>query len=180
MPAKPIVLALVTFFHDLFTVAWLGGLFTLALVVLPTALGVWGRGPETRRLMDGIQRRLSPIVYVSIVGLAITGALLARRNPAYGGLLSFANPYTTIVSIKHLLMLAMAAAVHDADRLLREQVAEIIATSISDVAMTMHDGRMLMWGGVDHSSRKGAVALPLLTQPGQIYDVSSPDLPTVR
>ncbi|NLG54717.1 MAG: FtsQ-type POTRA domain-containing protein [Rhodococcus sp.] len=63
---------------------------------------------------------------------------------------------------------------------LREQVAEIIATSISDVAMTMHDGRMLMWGGVDHSSRKGAVALPLLTQPGQIYDVSSPDLPTVR
>ena len=109
MPAKPIVLALVTFFHDLFTVAWLGGLFTLALVVLPTALGVWGRGPETRRLMDGIQRRLSPIVYVSIVGLAITGALLARRNPAYGGLLSFANPYTTIVSIKHLLMLAMAA-----------------------------------------------------------------------
>ena len=63
---------------------------------------------------------------------------------------------------------------------LREQVGEVAARSISDVSVTLHDGRIVMWGGTDQSARKGAVALPLLTQPGQTYDVSSPDLPTVR
>jgi cell division protein FtsQ len=42
------------------------------------------------------------------------------------------------------------------------------------------DGRIVVWGGTEKSERKAAVTLPLLTQPGQTYDVSSPDLPTVR
>lgn len=109
MPPRQLAFALITFFHDFFTVVWIGGLFALALVVLPVALKTWGRGPETRRLMDAIQRRLSPLVYVSIVGLAVTGALLGRRNPAYGGLFSFANPYSTVLSLKHLLVLLMVA-----------------------------------------------------------------------
>lgn len=109
MPPRQLAFALITFLHDLLTVVWIGGLFALALIVLPVALKTWGRGPETRRLMDAIQRRLSPLVYVSIVGLAVTGALLARRNPAYGGLFSFGNPYSTVLSLKHLLVLLMAA-----------------------------------------------------------------------
>jgi cell division protein FtsQ len=32
---------------------------------------------------------------------------------------------------------------------------------------------------VEQSDRKAAVLGPLLTQPGKIYDVSSPSLPTV-
>lgn len=63
---------------------------------------------------------------------------------------------------------------------LREQVGEIRARSISDVSIVLHGERTVIWGSTDKSARKGAVALPLLTQPGQIYDVSSPDLPTVR
>lgn len=101
--------ALVIFLHDFFTVVWVGGLFALALVVLPTALRTWGRGPETRGLMDAIQRRLSPLVYGSIVGLAVTGALLARRSPVYGGLFSFADPYSAVLSLKHLVVLLMVA-----------------------------------------------------------------------
>lgn len=46
--------------------------------------------------------------------------------------------------------------------------------------MTLLDGRIVVWGGTEKSERKSAVTLPLLTQPGQTYDVSSPDLPTVR
>ncbi|AOW94716.1 cell division protein FtsQ [Rhodococcus sp. WMMA185] len=63
---------------------------------------------------------------------------------------------------------------------LRGQVGQIAANSISDIAVTLLDGRVVMWGGTENSARKGAVTLPLLTQPGQTYDVSSPDLPTVR
>jgi cell division protein FtsQ len=63
---------------------------------------------------------------------------------------------------------------------LRSQIARIDAPSISAVSMTLLDGRVLVWGSSEDSERKAAVALPLLTQPGQTYDVSSPDLPTTR
>jgi len=35
------------------------------------------------------------------------------------------------------------------------------------------------WGGVEEGDRKAAVLGPLLTQPGKIYDISSPALPTI-
>nr|WP_188545262.1 FtsQ-type POTRA domain-containing protein [Rhodococcus trifolii] len=63
---------------------------------------------------------------------------------------------------------------------LRIQVARIDAPSISAVSLTLLDGRVVVWGSSDDSEHKAAVALPLLTQPGQTYDVSSPDLPTTR
>lgn len=60
------------------------------------------------------------------------------------------------------------------------QVQEVAAGSDSDISLTLVDGRVVVWGGVDRSDRKAAVILPLLTQPGQQFDVASPDLPTVR
>ncbi|KXF51614.1 cell division protein FtsQ [Rhodococcus sp. SC4] len=63
---------------------------------------------------------------------------------------------------------------------LRGQVGQVAAKSISDISVTLLDGRTVVWGGTEKSERKAAVTLPLLTQPGQTYDVSSPDLPTVR
>ena len=63
---------------------------------------------------------------------------------------------------------------------LRGQVGQVAAKSISDISVTLLDGRIVVWGGTEKSERKAAVTLPLLTQPGQTYDVSSPDLPTVR
>ncbi|MFZ2176086.1 MAG: FtsQ-type POTRA domain-containing protein [Rhodococcus sp. (in: high G+C Gram-positive bacteria)] len=63
---------------------------------------------------------------------------------------------------------------------LRGQVGEIAAESISDISVTLLDGRVVVWGAAEKSERKAAVTLALLTQPGQTYDVSSPDLATVR
>lgn len=63
---------------------------------------------------------------------------------------------------------------------LRTQVGEVAAKSISDIRLTLLDGRTVVWGSDDRSDRKAAVALPLLSQPGRTYDVSSPDLPTVK
>lgn len=63
---------------------------------------------------------------------------------------------------------------------LRVQVGEVAAKSISDIRLTLRDGRVLVWGSKDRSDRKAAIALPLLSQPGQTYDISSPDLPTVK
>jgi len=109
MPAQQLVFALVTFLHDLFTAVWIGGLITLGVTVLPSARKVLGMGPQTKKLMDTIQRRLSVLVYVSIVGLVLTGLLLSNRPPAFQGLFRFSNAYSTVLSLKHVLVLAMIA-----------------------------------------------------------------------
>lgn len=106
---KQIVFALITFLHDLFTVVWVGGLITLGLTVLPSARSVLGMGPQTKQLMNEIRNRLSKLVYVSIAGLVLTGLLLSRRSPAFSGLFSFGNSYSTILTLKHVLILAMVA-----------------------------------------------------------------------
>jgi len=109
MPSKQIVFAIVTFLHDLFTAVWVGGVITLGITVLPSAKKVLGMGPQTKKLMDAIQKRLSVLVYVSIVGLVLTGLLQANRSPAFQGLFSFGNAYSTVLALKHILVLAMIA-----------------------------------------------------------------------
>jgi len=109
MDPKLIVFAIITFLHDLFTAVWVGGLITLGLTVLPSAKKVLGKGPEMKKLMDAIQKRLSVMVYVSIVGLLLTGLLQANRAQDFQGLFSFANTYSIFLSLKHVLVLAMIA-----------------------------------------------------------------------
>jgi uncharacterized membrane protein len=106
---KLVVFAVVTFLHDLFTVVWVGGLIALGLVVMPSARKVLGMGPQTKKLMETIQKRMSMLVYVSIVGLLLTGLLLSRRSPAFQGLLQFGNTYSIVLVFKHILVLLMIA-----------------------------------------------------------------------
>jgi len=107
MPAKQIVFAIVTFLHDLFTTIWIGGLITLGITVMPSARKVLGKGPQMKQLLDAIQKRLSVLVYVSIVGLVLTGMLMANRSSAFQGLFRFNNAYSTVMTLKHILVLAM-------------------------------------------------------------------------
>ncbi len=109
MTGQTLAFALITFLHDLFTAVWIGGLVVIGITVLPAAQALFGRGPETRKLMASIQHRQSTLVYVSIAGLLLTGLLQARQNPAFEGLFSFANPYSTAMGVKHLLVIAMIA-----------------------------------------------------------------------
>jgi cell division protein FtsQ len=67
---------------------------------------------------------------------------------------------------------------------LRAQVLVVTARSPADVVLRLDtgqggDGREVRWGGVEQGDRKASVLGPLLTQPGKIYDVSSPTLPTI-
>lgn len=62
---------------------------------------------------------------------------------------------------------------------LRAQVLVVAARSPADVVLRLDNGREVRWGGVEQSDRKAAVLGPLLTQPGKIYDLSSPTLPTI-
>jgi cell division protein FtsQ len=77
---------------------------------------------------------------------------------------------------------------------LRAQVRSIAANSPAGVVLRLGNppegtgrldigrsgtSREVRWGGVEDSARKVAVLGPLLSQPGKIYDISSPALPTI-
>jgi cell division protein FtsQ len=60
------------------------------------------------------------------------------------------------------------------------QVGRISAPSVAAITLTLIDGREVVWGTTDRTEEKALKLGALLTQPGRTYDVSSPDLPTVK
>jgi cell division protein FtsQ len=60
------------------------------------------------------------------------------------------------------------------------QVGRIAAPSVASITLTLTDGRTVIWGTNERTEEKAEKLAGLLTQPGRIYDVSSPDLPTVK
>jgi len=60
------------------------------------------------------------------------------------------------------------------------QVGRIGAPSVASITLTLLDGRTVVWGTTDRTDEKAEKLTALLTQPGRVYDVSSPDLPTVK
>jgi len=60
------------------------------------------------------------------------------------------------------------------------QVGRVAAPSVSSITLTLTDGRVVVWGSSDRTDEKAGKLAALLTQPGHAYDVSSPDLPTVK
>lgn len=60
------------------------------------------------------------------------------------------------------------------------QVARIAAPSVAAITLQLVDGREVVWGTTDRTEEKALKLGALLTQPGHTYDVSSPDLPTVK
>jgi cell division protein FtsQ len=67
----------------------------------------------------------------------------------------------------------------------RSQVLTVDATVAGanvpgQVTFGLTGGRRVEWGTEDRAADKAAVLVPLLTQPGHVFDVTSPDLPTIR
>ncbi len=60
------------------------------------------------------------------------------------------------------------------------QVSRVAAPSVASITLTLIDGRTVVWGTTDRTEEKAEKLAALLTQPGRVYDVSSPDLPTVK
>ena len=107
MTGKIIVFALVSFFHNLFTAIWMGGLIVTALAFMPSVKSVLGANPQTKKVMAAFQKRQSVWVYISIIGLIMTGLLMSNRSPAFEQLFGFGNPYMIALTIKHILVLGM-------------------------------------------------------------------------
>ncbi len=100
---------LVRFLHDLFTAVWIGGLIVLGFAVLPSIRKHKQLGIQVKSISDSIQKRLNIVVLVSIIGLWLTGFLLANRADAFAGFLNTSNVYSMVLAAKHALVILMTA-----------------------------------------------------------------------
>ena len=60
------------------------------------------------------------------------------------------------------------------------QVAQTRASTPDDVTLILRDGSQIVWGAPERADDKIDVLRVLLRLPSPIYDVSAPDVPTVR
>ncbi len=100
MTAQSLALALTYGLHLLATVAWVGSLAALALLVIPAAQ----RSLEAKAyadLLERIQRRLDPLGWLCLAVLVGTGMFQMSANPHYEGFLAITNPWATAILLKH-------------------------------------------------------------------------------
>lgn len=88
------------------TVAWLGGLAAIAILVLPSAK-VALKPSDQLALIEGIQRRLEPLAWFSLAVLIITGLFQLSVNPHYDGFLSTSGSWSIAILTKHVFVILM-------------------------------------------------------------------------
>ena len=99
-------LSIAYWLHMLATVAWIGGLVALVMLVLPAARRVLDANSFSR-FLDQLQRRLDPLGWLSLAVLLATGLFQLSANPNYEGFLSISNRWAVSILIKHILFLGM-------------------------------------------------------------------------
>jgi cell division protein FtsQ len=92
------------------------------------------------------------------------------------GLPAFLLPKVSPADQRTQAVVAVLAAL---PQQLRPLLATVSANTPGSVTLGLTDGRTIRWGSADDSARKAQVLAALMTQPGKVYDVSSPDLPTI-
>jgi uncharacterized membrane protein len=95
------------FLHLLATVAWIGGLVTLALVVQPVLNRTVTAARERARLLEAILKRFQPIANLSLAILILTGMVQTFTSRFYKGFLRLDNAWTQAIFFKHLAVLGM-------------------------------------------------------------------------
>jgi len=101
------VLALIYWLHMLATVAWIGSLVAISILVLPAST-------RTLKLVDqvsfiaALQKRLEPIAWFSMGMLLVTGLFQLSLNPHYDGFLDTSTQWSLAILVKHSLAAIMA------------------------------------------------------------------------
>lgn len=102
-----IILAGFYWLHLIATVIWIGGIFFILFIAIPSAKQVLGA--EAGKLMGEISKRFTPIATYSIICLLVTGAVLTAVNKLFFGIGNFGNGWSLGLIVKHVLILGMVA-----------------------------------------------------------------------
>ena len=99
-------IALVFWLHMLATVAWLGGLAAIAILVLPTTKRVLNPADQLA-FIEAMQRRLEPLAWFSLAILIVTGLFQLSISPHYDGFLSTSGQWSLAILTKHIFVVLM-------------------------------------------------------------------------
>ena len=100
------VLSIAYWLHMLATVAWLGGLSAMVLLVLP-AMQRSLTAESTSAFLNQLQNRLNRLGWISLTILAATGMFQMSSHPQYQGFLAIENNWATAIFIKHVVISLM-------------------------------------------------------------------------
>ncbi|HZK28951.1 MAG TPA: hypothetical protein VFD19_01895 [Clostridia bacterium] len=109
MGNNQLMMGIIRFLHDFFTVVWVGGLAFMVFTLAPSLSKVFGKDQKAQEVMQAVTRRHRVWTYISIIGIFVTGLLLGKSSPEYAGFMQFDNLYSSLASVKHLLIFAMIA-----------------------------------------------------------------------
>jgi len=99
-------LALVYWLHMLATVAWVGGIVSISLLVMP-AMHKSLKPVDQLAFIDAMQRRLEPLAWFSLVLLIATGLFQLSANSHYNGFFDTSTQWSLAILIKHGLVAVM-------------------------------------------------------------------------
>src|SRR5512144_1612916 len=108
MPPIPVwALGLIFWLHMLATVAWIGSLVAISILVLPAARRTL-KPADQLAFLEAMQRRLEPVAWFSMGLLVVTGLFQLSSNPHYDGFLSTSGQWSIAILVKHSLAVIMA------------------------------------------------------------------------
>lgn len=108
MTSQQIIFGLSAFFHNLFTVVWVGGLIVFTITVLPIRKTMFASPKNSQEFLSALLKRHRVWVYLSMIGLFITGILQARfGGQALNGFMKFDSSFAAVLSFKHIITLIM-------------------------------------------------------------------------
>ena len=106
MIIPPWALLLSFWLHMFATVVWIGGLATLAIIVIPVMRRTL-KPLEFSNWLTILNKRLDPIGWLCLGLLIFTGLIQMEDNTNYVGLLAVSNQWSQAIFVKHILFLGM-------------------------------------------------------------------------
>ena len=118
------LVALSTWLHGIATIVWIGYYVFTSLIYLP----VFARQMQAdvlRDLLEQVSARLRPFFGGALLIFLVTGTHLMLINENYLGLGNFfANPWSILIVIKHVLVLAFLALAVFSERAFLGQISD--------------------------------------------------------
>ncbi len=102
---KLVFLTIMNWAHLFATVVWFGAITTMFFVILPVAK-VALEPPVMGKFMGALAKKMKSVVYVSIVVLIVTGAVMQIINPSDAGS-GLGSRWGMVIIVKHILVALM-------------------------------------------------------------------------
>lgn len=119
-----ILFIIATTIHLLATVVWIGGIFFILFVALPSARKILEKpGP----LMGALSKRFVPLANISILLIFMTGILMSLSSHTLSEIVSLGNTWSQMLSAKIITALIMTGIHFYRGLILTPKIAKLTA-----------------------------------------------------